>query len=226
MLLTIPKVLTPEQAHRCREQLAAAAWVDGRVTAGYQGAPVKDNHQLAENSLLSRELGDLILAALERHPLFISATLPARVYPPLFNRYEGGQRFGNHVDNAVRLLPASAIRIRTDISATLFLAEPSGYDGGELLIEHTYGTQSIRLPAGDLLIYPSTSLHRVAPVTRGVRLASFFWIQSMIRADAHRTVLFDLDTAIQRLNATGADEVVRTHLTGCYHNLLRMWAEP
>lgn len=226
MLLSIPKVLAQEQLGRCRELLAAASWVDGRVTAGHQGARVKQNHQLPEQSPVAQELGDLILAALERHPLFISATLPSRVYPPLFNRYEGGQHFGEHVDNAVRLLPGTGMKIRTDISATLFLNEPADYDGGELLIEDTYGAHSVKLPAGDMVIYPATSLHRVTPVTRGARLASFFWIQSMIRDDGQRTILFDLDTAIQRLNATGADERARVRLTGCYHNLLRMWSEP
>jgi PKHD-type hydroxylase len=226
MLLSIPNVLTSEQLNRCREQLAAAAWVDGRATAGYQGAQVKNNLQLPENSPVTRELGDIILTALERNPLFISATLPARVYPPLFNRYEGGQQFGNHVDNAVRLLPGSGMKIRTDISATLFLNDPTDYDGGELLIEDTYGAHAVKLSAGDLIVYPATSLHRVSPVTRGVRLASFFWIQSMIRDDGQRTLLFDLDSAIQRLNASDADNAARVQLTGCYHNLLRMWAEP
>lgn len=226
MLLAVPKVLSTEQLNRCREALAAADWVDGRVTAGYQGAQVKQNRQLPENSPRARELGDLILAALERNPLFISAALPKRVYPPMFNRYESGEYFGSHVDNAVRLLPGTGIKIRTDISATLFLAEPSEYDGGELLIEDTYGTHSVKLPAGDMILYPSTSLHKVMPVTRGARLASFFWIQSMVGDDAQRTLLFDLDTAIQRLNATAADEPSRTRLIGCYHNLLRMWSEP
>lgn len=226
MLLAIPKVLTPEQLRYCREQLTAASWVDGRATAGHQGAQVKDNRQLPESSPIARELGDLILGMLERHPLFISATLPARVYPPLFNRYEGGQHFGNHVDNAVRLLPGTGIKIRTDISATLFLNEPDEYDGGELIVEDTYGTHSVKLAAGDMVIYPSTSLHRVTPVTRGARLASFFWIQSMIREDSQRALLFDLDTAIQRLTAANADEPSRVRLTGCYHNLLRMWSEP
>jgi PKHD-type hydroxylase len=226
MLLAIPQVLSFEQLTRCRERLAAAQWVDGRVTAGYQGAPVKANHQLPEGSTLALELGDMVLAALERHPLFISAALPARVYPPMFNRYEGGQQFGNHVDNAVRLLPGTGLKIRTDVSATLFLSDPNSYDGGELLVEDTYGTHSVKLAAGDLVLYPSTSLHRVNPVTRGVRLASFFWVQSMVRDDAQRTLLFDLDTSIQRLNATGADDQARVQLTGCYHNLLRMWAEP
>jgi PKHD-type hydroxylase len=226
MLLVVPKVLSPEQITRCRDMLAAAPWVDGRVTAGYQGAPVKHNVQLPEGSTLARELGDLVLGALERHPLFISATLPARVYPPMFNRYAGGQQFGDHIDNAVRLLPGSGVKIRTDVSATLFLAEPADYDGGELLVEDTYGTHSVKLPAGDMVIYPASSLHRVNPVTRGERLASFFWVQSMVRDDAQRTLLFDLDNAIQRLNQSGADGVARTRLTGCYHNLLRMWAEP
>ena len=226
MLLVIPKVLSPEQLTGCREILAAAAWIDGRVTAGYQGAPVKDNRQLPEDSPAARELGDLVLAALERNPLFISATLPSRVYPPMFNRYEGGQHFGNHVDNAVRLLPGTGIKIRTDVSATLFLAEPSDYDGGELMVEDSYGMHSVKLAAGDMVVYPSSSLHRVNPVTRGARLASFFWIQSMIRDDGRRAMLFDVDSAIQRLNATGADAGARVQLTGCYHNLLRMWSEP
>lgn len=226
MLLTIPQVLVPDQIRRCREQLAAAAWVDGRVTAGHQGAQVKQNRQLPESSPLVLELGDLILTVLERNPLFISAALPSRVYPPLFNRYEGGEHFGEHVDSAVRLLPDSGMKLRTDLSATLFLSEPEDYDGGELLIEDTYGAHSIKLPAGDLVVYPASSLHRVMPVTRGARLASFFWVQSMIRDDGQRTILFDLDSSIQRLGATNADESARVRLTGCYHNLLRMWCEP
>ncbi|HEY3488392.1 MAG TPA: Fe2+-dependent dioxygenase [Gammaproteobacteria bacterium] len=226
MLLIVPKVLTAEQLNRCRGTLAAADWVDGRVTAGYQGAQVKQNRQLPENSALARELGDLVLAALERNPLFISAALPQRMYPPMFNCYEGGEHFGSHVDNAVRLIPGTGTKIRTDISATLFLTEPEDYDGGELLVEDTYGTHSVKLPAGDMVLYPSTSLHKVTAVTRGTRLASFFWIQSMIRDDGQRTLLFDLDTAIQHLHAGSADEAARTRLVGCYHNLLRMWADP
>ncbi len=225
MLLTIPNVLTPEQLARCREQLAAAPWVDGRVTAGHQGIRVKDNHQLPEHAPVTHELGDLILAALERNPLFISAVLPAVVYPPLFNRYDGGQQFGDHIDNAVRLLPGTGRKIRTDVSATLFLAEPDEYEGGELLVEDTYGVHSVKLSAGDMVVYPASSLHRVNPVTKGVRLASFFWVQSMIRDDAQRTLLFDLDTAIQRLNQSGADARALVQLTGSYHNLLRMWVE-
>jgi PKHD-type hydroxylase len=226
VLLALPDILTAQQLHRCRERLAAAEWVDGRVSAGYQGAAVKNNQQLPESSPVARELGDLILAALERDPLFISATLPARVYPPMFNRYQDTTNyFGNHIDNAVRLLGATGLKIRTDISATLFLVEPNEYDGGELLVEDIYGTHSVKLPAGQLVIYPSSSLHRVNPVTRGARVASFFWIQSMVRDDAQRTLLFDLDRAIQRLNQTQADEAARVSLTGSYHNLLRMWAE-
>jgi PKHD-type hydroxylase len=208
-----------------RVRLQVADWVDGLATAGHQGARVKRNRQLAEGSPLARELGDVVLAALERHPLFISAVLPARVYPPLFNCYEGGERFGNHVDNALRLMPGSAERLRTDVSATLFLSDPDDYDGGELLIDDTYGAHSVKLPAGHLIVYPSASLHRVEPVTRGARLACFFWAQSMVRDVGQRTLLLDLDTAIQRLAQTDADEAARLQLTGCYHNLLRMWAQ-
>ncbi|RDS84750.1 Fe2+-dependent dioxygenase [Dyella monticola] len=227
MLVHIANVLNPEQLAHFRQQLNAdhAPWVDGRVTAGHQGAHVKQNQQIAENSELARELGTIVLAALERHPLFISAALPHRVYPPMFNRYQGGMHFGNHVDGAVRLLPGSGEKIRTDLSATLFLAPPDSYDGGELLVEDTYGTQTVKLPAGDMILYPASSLHRVNPVTRGTRLACFFWVQSMIRDDGQRTVLFDLDNAVQRLTATSADEASRVKLTGCYHNLLRMWSE-
>jgi PKHD-type hydroxylase len=225
MIVQIAGVLTSEQVRFMRERLAASPWVDGLATAGYQGARVKDNRQIDEAAPLVRELGDVVLAALERNSLFISAALPNRVYPPLFNRYEGGMHFGNHVDNAVRLVPGSGAKIRTDISATLFLSAPEDYDGGELLIEDTYGAHAIKLPAGDMALYPATSLHRVTPVTRGARLASFFWIESMVRDDAQRTLLFDLDNAIQRLNASGADEAACAHLTACYHNLLRMWAQ-
>jgi PKHD-type hydroxylase len=226
MLITIPQVLSAEQVRLAREKLEAAgnAWVDGRVTAGHQGAPVKRNLQIAENSPVAIELGDLILGALERHPLFISAALPSQVYPPMFNRYEGGMHFGDHVDGAIRIVPGSGAKLRTDISATLFLSSPDEYEGGELLIEDTYGTHSAKLAAGDMLVYPASSLHRVSPVTRGARIASFFWVQSLVRDDGQRTLLFDLDTAIQRLNASNADETARAHLTGCYHNLLRMWS--
>jgi PKHD-type hydroxylase len=223
MIVQIPAVLTPDQLQAARHALDRAPWVDGLATAGHQGAQVKRNRQLAEGSPLARELGGIVLAALERHPLFISAALPAEVYPPMFNRYEGGETFGAHVDNAVRLVPGSGRKLRTDISATLFLSEPDSYDGGELLIEDTYGAHSVKLAAGDLVLYPSTSLHRVEPVTRGARLASFFWVQSMVADEGERSLLFDLDTAIQRLAQTGADEAARLQLTGCYHNLLRRW---
>ena len=227
MLVHVPALLDGEQLERFRKRLDAgdAPWMDGRVTAGHQGIHVKQNLQIAEGSALAIELGDTVLAALERHPLFISAALPNRVYPPMFNRYQGGMHFGSHVDGSVRLLPGSGAKFRTDLSATLFLASPDSYDGGELLIEGTYGAQSVKLAAGDMVLYPASSLHRVAPVTRGARLACFFWVQSMVRDDGQRALLFDLDNAIQRLTATGADESARVHLTGCYHNLLRMWSE-
>jgi PKHD-type hydroxylase len=225
MLITIPDVLDAQQVGHCRALLDAADWTDGRVSAGYQGRRVKDNSQLPEHGPAARDLGDLVLAALERNALFISAVLPALVYPPMFNRYEAGQQFGAHIDNAVRLLPGSARKIRTDVSATLFLAEPDDYEGGELQIEDTYGTHSVKLPAGHMIVYPSTSLHRVEPVRSGARIASFFWVQSMVRDDAQRSLLFDMDTAIQHLHRSGADADALVRLTGSYHNLLRMWAE-
>ncbi|UEP37195.1 Fe2+-dependent dioxygenase [Burkholderia ambifaria] len=226
MLVHIPNVLTTEQVSMVRDRLdrAGDAWVDGRATAGYTGAPVKRNQQIAEHSPIARELGDVILAALERNPLFISAALPNQVYPPLFNRYEGGMTFGSHVDGAVRVLP-NGVKLRTDVSVTLFLSAPDEYDGGELVIEDAYGVQQVKLPAGDMIVYPATSLHQVTPVTRGVRVASFFWVQSLVRSDAQRALLFDMDTAIQRLNASGADTVACRSLVGCYHNLLRIWSE-
>ena len=225
MLLPIPDVLTAEQVLRARHILEQADWVDGRVTAGHQSALAKDNMQLPEGSPVARELGAMVLSALEKNPLFISAALPARVFPPLFNRYQGGQSFGTHVDNAIRQVSGTPHRIRTDLSATLFLTNPNEYDGGELAVEDTYGTHSVKLPAGHLILYPSTSLHHVRPVTRGARLASFFWIQSMVRDDGERTLLFDLDMGIQRLNGVGAVHPSAVQLTGVYHNLLRRWAE-
>ncbi|WP_224363200.1 Fe2+-dependent dioxygenase [Hyalangium versicolor] len=226
MMLHIPQVLTAEQAGRCRQILTQADWEDGRSTAGHQSAQVKKNLQLPENSPAARELGDVVLAALERSPLFISSVLPQRVFPPLFNRYEGGMTFGSHVDNAIRPITGTPLRIRTDVSATLFLSEPESYDGGELVVEDTYGSHSVKLPAGDLIIYPASSLHHVTPVTRGVRLASFFWVQSMIRDVSHRALLFDLDTAIMQLNQEVPKSPSLVMLTGVYHNLLRQWAEP
>ncbi|MEO8346799.1 MAG: Fe2+-dependent dioxygenase [Betaproteobacteria bacterium] len=230
MMIRIPDVLDANQVRQARQRLdsAGGAWVDGRATAGHQGAQVKRNFQIAEDAPISRELGSVVLAALERHPLFLSAALPSYIYPPMFNRYdaEGGMHFGRHVDGAVRLIPGTGIKIRTDVSATLFLSPPEDYDGGELLVEDTYGVHSIKLPAGDLVLYPASSVHRVTPVTRGTRVASFFWVQSMIRDDAQRSLLFDLDMAIVRLSqdASGHDSLVS--LTGSYHNLLRMWAAP
>jgi PKHD-type hydroxylase len=201
------------------------AWVDGRATAGYQGAPVKRNQQIAQEAPIALELGDVIIGALERHPLFISSVLPNRVYPPLFNRYEGGMHFGSHVDGAIRLVPGHGTRVRTDVSITLFLTPPEDYDGGELVIEDTYGVQEVKLPAGHAIVYPATSLHEVRPVTRGTRVSSFFWAQSLVRDDTRRSLLFDMDNAIQRLNARNADDAARRTLVGCYHNLLRLWSE-
>ena len=227
MLIQIPQLLNADQVQAIRAKLDAAdaPWIDGRATAGHQGARVKDNRQIDERSPIARALGDIVLAALERHPLFISAALPQRVYPPMFNSYEGGMQFGSHVDGAVRLLPGSGEKIRTDISATLFLSTPDSYDGGELVIEDTYGTHAVKLGAGDLVLYPASSLHRVAPVTRGKRIAGFFWVQSMVRDDTQRAILYDLDRSIQRLNARVADDPAMVDLVGVYHNLLRQWTE-
>ncbi len=225
MLLTIPDVLTRDQVAEAREQLARADWVDGRVTAGYQSSRVKDNRQLPEDHPAARALGEMILGALQRNSLFISAALPLRIFPPLFNQYEGGQSFGSHVDNAIRQVTGTPFRIRTDLSATLFLNQPDEYDGGELAVEDTYGVHTVKLAAGHMVLYPSTSLHHVRPVTRGARVASFFWIQSLVRDDTERTLLFDLDTAIQRLNADTPDHPATVQLTGVYHNLVRRWAE-
>jgi PKHD-type hydroxylase len=225
MLLHIENVLTPEAADSFHRALETADWVDGRVTAGYQSAKAKHNLQLPEDHPLAREIGDRVVSAIQAHPLFMGAALPLRVFPPLFNRYEGGHSFGTHVDNAIRQIAGTAHRIRTDLSATLFLTPPESYDGGELMVEDTYGTQSVKLPAGHLVLYPSTSLHHVRPVTRGARVSSFFWIQSMIRDDGQRTLLFDLDMAIQRLAGEAPDHPSAVQLTGIYHNLVRMWAE-
>jgi PKHD-type hydroxylase len=225
MLLSIPDVLTSEQVAQARQVLDRADWVDGRVTAGHQSSRAKDNMQIPEDHPAARQIGDMILNALGQNPLFISAALPRQVFPPLFNRYSGGQSFGVHVDNAIRQVTGTAHRIRTDLSATLFFAQPDEYEGGELVVEDTYGTHSIKLPAGHLILYPSTSLHHVRPVTRGARVSSFFWIQSMIRDDADRTLLFDLDAAIQRVNADAPGSVSSVQLTGIYHNLVRRWAE-
>src|SRR5579862_2284621 len=225
MLLSVPDVLTADNVLHARLLLNQAEWVDGRVTAGHQSARAKDNMQLPEGSPVARELGDMVLTALEKNALFVSAALPSKVFPPLFNRYEGGQAFGTHVDNAIRQVTGTPHRLRTDLSATLFFSGPDEYDGGELVIEDTYGTHSVKLPAGHMIWYPSTSLHHVRPVTRGARIASFFWIQRMIRDDGERTLLFDLDVAIQRLSAERPDHPAAVQLTGVYHNLVRRWAD-
>jgi len=225
MLIAIPDVLSSAQVAEARRNLEQADWVDGRVTAGHQSARTKDNLQLPEDHPAARALGAMILGALGGNALFIAAALPLKVFPPLFNRYTGGQSFGTHVDNSIRQIPGTPHRVRTDLSATLFFAAPEEYDGGELVIEDVYGTHSVKLPAGHLILYPSTSLHHVRPVTRGARLASFFWVQSMVRDDGERTLLFDLDSAIQRINGEQPGGPAAVQLTGVYHNLLRRWAD-
>lgn len=226
MLIRVPKVLTKEQVAKCRKAFDDADWVDGRGTAGPQAATVKQNMQLPENSLSARQLGEMVLEALGRSPLFIAAAVPLRVLPPMFNKYGQGQFFGSHIDGAIRSVPGAGVRIRTDLSVTIFLAEPDEYDGGDLVIEDNYGTQSVKLPAGDMVLYPSTSVHHVTAVTRGYRVASFFWVQSMIREDGPRRMLFDLDQSIQQLTMDrGHEDATVVRLTGLYHNLLRHWAE-
>jgi PKHD-type hydroxylase len=225
MLLHVPDVLTADQVDQARSMLDNADWVDGSVTAGHQSVRAKKNMQMPEDHPVSRQLGDVILRALHANPLFISAALPLKVFPPLFNRYAGGQSFGTHVDNAIRQVPGTPHRVRTDLSATLFLTEPEEYDGGELSIEDTYGVQHVKLPAGHMILYPATSLHHVTPVTRGARVSSFFWIQSMIRADSQRAILFDLDAAIQGIARDVPEHPSSVQLTGIYHNLLRQWAD-
>jgi PKHD-type hydroxylase len=230
MLITIPNLFTKEQVAEAREHLLAAEWIDGRVTAGYQAQEVKHNAQIPEGSPAHQLVGEMVLKTLARSPRFISAALPLRVFPPMFNSYAGGQTFGTHVDTAIRQDARTGQRIRTDLSATLFLTEPEDYDGGELVVEDSYGAHSVKLPAGDLVLYPATSLHRVEPVKRGARVSSFFWIQSMLRDDTQRTLLFDLDTAIQRIAASASAQAEgvkesNVQLTGVYHNLLRQWAE-
>lgn len=227
MLLHIPQVLSAEQVAYFRERLASASWADGRVTAGYQSGKAKDNEQLPEADPVAIELGAMVRQALKGNDNYFSAALPRAVYPPLFNRYRGGQAFGFHVDNAIRYDRSGpgVLPVRTDLSATLFLAAPEDYDGGELVIEDTYGTQRVKLPAGDMVLYPGTSLHRVTPVTRGERLASFFWIQSLVRDDGDRRLLFELDLSIRRLTQATPEHPSLVQLTGVYHNLLRRWAE-
>lgn len=225
MMLHVPDVLSAEQVREIRAALDAADWVDGRESVGAQGARVKRNRQLPEQSPVGRELGKTILSALAGNQLFFSAALPLRFVPPMFNRYEGGEHYGLHVDGSVRTVPGTGQPLRTDLSCTLFLCDPEDYEGGELEVVDTYGTHEVKLPAGDLILYPSTSLHRVHPVTRGERICSFFWLQSMIRDDRQRGMLFELDQVIQKLRARVGECEETVTLTGQYHNLLRMWSE-
>lgn len=226
MLIRIPEVLTTDELTQARQILAEAAWKDGKSTAGTQALQAKNNEQLSQDSPESERLRALVLKALERHPLFFSAALPKKIYPPLFNRYGGDTNFyGNHVDGAVMQARQTGQRIRSDVSCTLFLAEPEDYDGGDLAIEDTYGTQRVKLAAGDMVLYPSTSIHRVEPVTRGHRVACFFWVESMVRSDEQRRMLFDLDMNLLRLREAYGESSYLVNLTGTYHNLLRMWAD-
>ena len=226
MLIAIPDVLDPAGVARVRALIDAGDWVDGNVTSGPQAALAKRNEQLVEDQPAAREAGGLILNALGRSPLFVAAALPLKVFPPLFNRYAGGQDFGLHVDNAIRMKRGSDFRIRSDLSATVFLEDPHAYDGGELVIEDQFGPQVVKLPAGHMVLYPASSLHRVTPVTRGVRVASFFWLQSMVRDDGARRILFELDRGVQMVAAAqGQGEPATVTLTGVYHNLLRRWAD-
>jgi PKHD-type hydroxylase len=224
MMLHIPEVLTLEQVAQMRQKLDATDWVDGKATVGAQGAQVKKNRQLPETSPVGLELGNVILKALVNNPLFFAAALPMRYMPPLFNRYEGGEHYGFHIDGSVRSIPGSNLSLRTDLSCTLFLCEPEEYEGGELIVADTYGEHEVKLPAGDMILYPSSSLHKVEPVTRGARVCSFFWIQSMVADDGRRTMLFELDQQIQKLRAKIGDSEEIVSLTGHYHNLLRQWA--
>jgi PKHD-type hydroxylase len=227
MMLHIPEVLTQEQLADLRRALADGVWVDGLTTAGPQASRAKHNQQLAadsHNSPLSIRLGEVVSEALQRHPLFVSAVLPKRILSPLFNRYEGGGHYGNHIDSAIQRDPIRADSVRTDVSATVFLSDPDEYDGGELIVEDSYGAHEVKLPAGDAIVYPATSLHRVEPVTRGARLASFLWVQSMVSDDNRRRMLFDLDMTIVKLRAQLGDSAEVVALTGHYHNLLRQWA--
>ncbi|VTU24409.1 Fe2+-dependent dioxygenase [Variovorax sp. PBL-E5] len=225
MMLHVPDVLTTEQVREIHATLDATQWIDGRETVGDQGAQVKRNRQLPEHSPVGRELGKAVLGALAHNALFFSAALPSRFVPPLFNRYEGGEHYGLHVDGSVRTVPGTGQHLRTDLSCTLFLCDPESYEGGELEVVDTYGAHEVKLPAGDLIVYPSSSLHRVRPVTRGVRICSFFWVQSMVRDDSRRGMLFELDQIILKLRASIGERDETVALTGHYHNLLRMWSE-
>lgn len=226
MILHVPQLLSPEALAQCRSLIDNADWQDGKITAGSQSEQVKNNRQLRENDAAACAARAIIIEALGKNALFFTGALPKKTFPPLFNRYDGKTNsLGNHIDNSVRTSITTGDWVRTDISATLFLSEPDEYDGGELMIEDTFGTQSIKLPAGDLILYPSSSVHRVEPVTRGSRIASFFWIESMVRSDAQRRLLFDMDMSIMSLRGSEGDSPAVVKLTGCYHNLLRMWSE-
>ncbi len=226
MLLCIPNVLSKDEVAHFRRRLDAAEWVDGAATAGEQSRLAKNNAQVRENSEIANELGDLVLDAIGAQPLFVSAALPLKTFPPLFNRYAGGQAFGAHVDNAIRPVRGRPVRVRTDLSCTLFLSEPEDYDGGELIIDSAFGAQEVKLAAGDMVLYPGSSLHQVTPVTRGARVASFFWVQSMIRDDSARATLFDLDQAVQAQAARhGQGDLLTLQLTNVYHNLIRLHAD-
>jgi len=225
MLYTVPRLLTAEQVGQFRQALQSASWTDGRITAGHSARKAKNNQQLGADDPLGERLGNVLLEALARNPLFMTAALPLKVFPPRFNRYENCGHYGDHIDNAVLSVPGSSHRVRSDLSATLFLSEPGEYEGGELVIEDTYGSHAVKLAAGDLVLYPGTSLHRVTPVTSGVRLAAFFWIQSLVRDDSQRSLLLQLDQNIQQLANELPDSPVGPRLTGIYHNLLRLWSD-
>jgi PKHD-type hydroxylase len=225
MLVEIPELLSRTEVEQARAALAAADWEDGRATAGHRAQGVKRNLQLSLDHPLARDLGETILGRLGQMPLFVAATLPLRVLPPRFNRYEGGGTYGDHVDSAIFPVPGTQAHVRSDVSATLFLSDPDDYDGGELVIEDSFGSHRVKLPAGHLITYPGSSLHRVTAVTRGTRYAAFFWTQSLIRSDAQRRTLFDLDNAIQALTGDHPEHASLDTLTGVYHNLLRQWSE-
>lgn len=225
MMLKIPDVLTPDQVRQCREALEQAEWADGRLTAGYVAESAKKNLQLPLDHPVGRQVGELILNQLSSNPLFISGALPQRVLPPRFNRYEGGGEYADHIDNAIFGVPGSSQRVRSDISATLFLSHPDEYEGGELVVQDSYGSHTVKLPAGHMVVYPGSSLHRVTPVTRGVRLAAFFWIQSLVREDHRRAMLLELDNAIQSVAKSHPGHAALPRLTGVYHNLIREWSD-
>jgi PKHD-type hydroxylase len=225
MIVEVPRVFSPAETEQIVARLRAAEWIDGKATAGAQSQRVKSNRQLASDDVLGKQMGQEIIDRLAQNAVFMSAALPKRIYPPLFNRYAGGEAFGFHIDNAIRGVRASRERVRTDLSVTLFLTEPDSYDGGELVIRDTYGEHSVKLPAGSMILYPGSSVHKVMPVRRGERIASFFWVESLVREDSQRSLLLEMDVAIQRLTQQEAGEDSLIQLTGCYHNLLRMWAD-